>query len=270
MEKENMSENEGADQDNEQKKSDHNQVEKSEHAAEHEAPKNKSDGDIENIDEGIVKSKGDRAMIYALIVIALAFVLIFTLPNLIDNDNFISLDELHERNLAGKLSPDEGFIYEGVYSFVYFNDLWYTRLSNEAGTQEFNIPFHYRPDEVDDIDPIGTLNHSNLEAYKNFFMTFDPLDDHLSYIGVAIGETSFVIVQVFGKGVIGSCTNNEVEGCLDRPKVECNSTDAPVFYYASEQETNLLYMNNCVIVAGQQEELIRATDRMLFDLLGIM
>jgi hypothetical protein len=101
-------------------------------------------------------------------------------------------------------------------------------------------------------------------------MTFDPTDAHLNYIAVSTAETDMVVIQVFGKGVIASCLNNESLACVNRPIVGCDSTDAPVFYFASEENTSVLYLDNCIIVSGDRDNLLRATDRMLFDFLGIM
>lgn len=228
--------------------------------------------ELENIEEIEVDSvhKGkDHVIIYASIFLVLLFFSIFFLPKLIVPSGELSLDELHSRNLEGKLSPDKGYVYNGLYSFVLFDGLWYTQLVTSGGATQYNIPFHHGPKEVENISIYGQLNYSNLDKYKNFFMTFDPDDDDLSYIAASTSESNFVFIQVFGKGVIGSCTKNAT-GCEDRPKVKCNSTSAPVFYFGSEDETNVLYIDNCVIIAGKERELFKATDRMLFDLLGIM
>ena len=100
-------------------------------------------------------------------------------------------------------------------------------------------------------------------------MTFDPYDDHLNYIAAATSETDAILLNVFGKGVFASCTKNSTD-CQDAFIVQCNSTDAPVFYFASEEVTAILYLDNCIIVSGNEQELFKATDRMLFDLLGII
>ena len=212
----------------------------------------------------------DSALLFTVIVILVAFILVIFIPKFVPQASSMSLDELHEKNLAGKLSPDKGYVYNGLYSFVLFDDLWYTQLVTSSGEKQFNIPFHYGPRDVEDIEVNGELNYSAFDKYKNFFMTFDPIDENLNYIAVSTGEAVNIFIQAFGKGVIGACTNNETTACQGRPIVQCNSTDAPVFYFASEDETNVLYLNNCVVLSGNKEELFRATDRMLFDLLGII
>jgi hypothetical protein len=226
-----------------------------------------------NIDESIQPHKGknkDIIIIYSALIIFVIVISIIFFPKLINRDTSYSLDELHSKNLQGKLSDEGGYMHDGLYSFVKYDGLWYTQIVNPAGDTLFNIPFHYRPDEVAYIPISGSLNRTNLDRWKSFFMTFDPLDDDLGHIGVAIGETDGIVIKVFGKGVIGSCTSDEVEGCKGVPIVKCNSTDAPVFYFKSEPIADITYENNCIIVSGAKDGLLKATDRMLFDILGII
>ena len=215
------------------------------------------------------KTLKDNIFFYAIITIILVIFLIVFIPKLIPNSQ-PTLEELHKKNLEDKLSPDKGYVYKGLYSFVSYDGLWYTQLRTHSGQKLFNIPFHYSPRDVEHIEPVGQLNYSNLDRYKNFFMTFDPEDENLNYIAASTSETDMILIQVFGKGIIAACTRNETAACQGRPIVQCNSTDAPVFYFASEEETTLLYLNNCIVISGKNEELFKATDRMLFDLLDIM
>jgi hypothetical protein len=213
--------------------------------------------------------KKDSVVIYAIAILLILIALVIIVPRFY-RPHVDTLDELHEKNLQGKLAPDKGYMYNGIYSFVLFDDLWYTQLRTSDGSNLFNIPFHYSPRDVEHITPVGQFNYSNLNNYQNFFMTFDPTDEDLAHIAASISETNMIFIQAFGKGVIAACTNDKDLACKDRPIVQCNSTDAPVFYYASEPETDLIYLNNCAIISGTREELFKATDRMLFDLLDIM
>ncbi len=216
------------------------------------------------------KKSKDTVLLYAIIVLFLAVGAMLVVPKLVVTEENLSLDELHERNMQGKLDPKKGYVYNQQYSFVFFDGLWYGLIPSARIEKIFSIPFHYGPREVEHITPVGTLNRSNLDRYSNFFNTFYPLDDDLGYIAASTAEANSVFTQAFGKGVIGSCTTNESSGCTGRPIVQCNSTDAPVFYFSSEDETNVIYLDNCAIISGKGEELFKATDRMLFDLLGII
>lgn len=229
--------------------------------------KNSIPGQESNSDR---KETNDNLIYYALAFIILLLFAVIFVPKLFPRSQ-LTIEELHQKNLQGKLPPDKGYVYNG-YSFVFYDRLWHTQMQVQQGgiAKQYNMHFHFSPRDIEHIIPQGSLNRSNLNRYKNFFMTFNPLDEDLAYIAASISESNFVFIQVFGKGVIASCTNNESPACFDRPIVQCNSTTAPVFYFASEEETSLLYLNNCVVMAGKKEELFKAADRMLFDLLGIM
>mgnify|MGYP006293984465 CR=1 FL=1 len=216
------------------------------------------------------QNKGsDRALILTVAVLALIVLAIIFLPRFFEPEPK-TLMELHQLNLEGKLSADEGYVYGGEHSFVKFDNLWYLLLTAPEIERFFNIPFHYGPKEVEDIRPQGVFNSSNLNAHDTFYMLIDPEDEYGGYIGASILEADGVFIQAFGKTVTDACTNNVSYSCHNRPILSCNATSAPVFYFASENRTNLLYLDNCAIISGQKEELFRATDRMLFDLLGIM
>jgi len=118
------------------------------------------------------------------------------------------------------------------------------------------------------IAPLGEYNASLFDSSRDIFMTFDPKDEGLPFIGVATGETDQVLINAFGKGVIAACTRNESFPCSARPKVDCD-TAAPVIYFATENQTNVLFLDNCIIVSGREKELWKAADRMLFHFLGI-
>jgi hypothetical protein len=225
--------------------------------------------DEEKESEGM-KEGNDKMFVYASVVIVGIIIGLFLVPKLILPQSRVSLDELHMKNLEGKLPPDKGYLYRGIHSFVLFDNMWYTQVATPQGTRLFNIPFHYSPRDVEDIEPEGFLNYPALDAHHTFYMTFDPTDDDLNYIAVSTGESVRPFIDVFGKAITGSCTKNETIGCVGRPIVDCDTTDAPVFYFATEEQTKLLYLDNCIIISGTKEEMLRATDRMLFDLLGIM
>jgi hypothetical protein len=232
------------------------------------------------------ESRKDYLFYYAIAGIFLILLFIILVPRLFTSHS-LTIVELHERNLQGKLPADNGYMYNG-HSFVFYGGLWYTQVATSTGARIFNIPFHYSPKDVEDINIIGELNYSNLDKYKNFFMTFDPKDENLGHIAVAIGEADQTIINVFGKGVIGACTKNSSEACkntlggenevcvrdvdkacIGRPIVQCNNTNAPVFYFSQSNGTKLVYKNNCIILSGLKEDLFKVTDKMLFNFLKI-
>ena len=214
-------------------------------------------------------TKSDGALLIAITAIFIIAILVIFLPRYFVPSE-PTLEELHISNMKGELTEEEGYLHDGTYSFVNFDGLWYTQMQTTEGSRLFNIPFHYSPKDVLDIVPSGYINTTTINQYQSSFMTFNPEDPDLNFVAVSIGETNSILIQVFGKGVIAACAENKTDACADRPIVKCGSTDAPIFYYIASTETKVEYENNCIKISGEKEELLRATDRVLFDLLGIV
>ncbi len=180
-----------------------------------------------------------------------------------------TIDDLHALNLKGKLKPNQGYIYN-EYSFVFANGLWYTQVQTIGGTTLFNIPLHYGPRDLEDLPIEGKLNTSLFNSNRGIYITFDPLAQNLNYVALAVGEFDQNIIKAFNKIPIAACDKNETNACKTRPIIICNSTNKPVLYLQQKPETKVIYDNNCIIVQGIGPEIVRATDRLLLKLYGIM
>ena len=66
------------------------------------------------------KLKSDKVLIIGVILIILLFIIVFGL-NYFTKEQPKTIDELHALNLKGKLKPEQGYLYNGVYSFVRFD-----------------------------------------------------------------------------------------------------------------------------------------------------
>jgi len=210
----------------------------------------------------------DKFFFYAVAILVIVGLVVIYIPKWVINTEQLDLEALHAKNLAGKLDEDKGFVMKGR-SFVFFDNLWYAELSTPAGDRTFNVPFHFSPREVAHIQPIGTLNFTKFQNYRTFYSVIDATDEEGGYLGVAKLETAQFLINAFGRTIVDGCIKNETLACSTRPIVQCNSTDLPVLYFASEDETNLLYIDNCAIISGRGAELLKATDRMLYDFLGL-
>lgn len=180
-----------------------------------------------------------------------------------------TIEDLHSLNLKGNLRPEQGYIYNG-YSFVFANGLWYTQVQSPSGTNLFNIPLHYAPKALEDITIEGKLNTSLFNSEREIYITFDPLGQNLNYVALAVGEFDQNIIKAFNKIPIAACDKNETKACSTRPIITCNNTDKPVLYLQQKPETKVIYNNNCMIVQGIGPEIVRATNRLLLKLYGIM
>lgn len=214
------------------------------------------------------KKKSDKILIIAIAVIILIIAVLMGLK-LIPKEQPKTIDELHLLNLQGKLKPEQGYIYEG-YSFVFANGLWYTQVQTISGTSIFNIPLHYSPKDLEDIPIEGEFNADIFNSNKGVYITFDPLGQNLQYVALAVAEFDQSIIQAFNKIPIAACDKNETDACSDRPIITCDSTDKSVLYMQQKSETKVIFNDNCMIVQGTGPGIVKATNRLLLKLYGIM
>lgn len=224
----------------------------------------------EEVKEGIEKEKkiSDWILIVSIvaIIIILASIMSF---KLFQKETPKTIDDLHSLNLDGKLKPEQGYVYNG-YSFVFANGLWYTQVQNKAGTSLFNIPLHYAPKDLEDIPVGGMLNLTLFDSENGIYITFNPLEQNLNYVALAVGEFDQSIIKAFNKIPVAACDKNETKACSTRPIITCNNTNKPVLYLQQKPETKVIFDYNCMHVQGIGPEIVRAVDRLLLKLYGIM
>jgi len=216
------------------------------------------------------KKISDKVLIISVAVIIVIIALILGLkffPK--EKTQPKTIDDLHLLNLEGKLKPEQGYIYN-QYSFVFANGLWYTQVQTIAGTTLFDIPLHYAPKDLEDIPIEGEFNSTLFNSERGIYITFDPLGQNLNYVALAVGEFDQSIINAFNKIPIAACDKNETKACSTRPIIKCDNTDKPVLYLQQKPETKVIFDNNCMIVQGIGPEIVRAVDRLLLKLYGIM
>ena len=180
-----------------------------------------------------------------------------------------TIEDLHLANLKKELNSEVGYLYNG-YSFVFANGLWYTQVQTIDGTSLFNIPLHYGPRDIEDIPIEGNFNTTIFNSERGIYITFDPLGQDLQYVALAVGEFDQSIIKAFNKMPIAACDKNETNACVNRPIITCDNTDSPTLYIQQKQDTKVIFDDNCIIVQGIGPEIVRAIDRLLLRLYGIM
>lgn len=218
-------------------------------------------------EEGIEK-KSDKILIYSIIIL---FVIIasFFVIRFLQQPKTLTIDDLNALNIEGKLDPEQGYMYKGIYSFVKLGGLWYTQLKSPSGRSLYNIPLHFTPRDLEDLTIEGSLDKRFSDA-EEVYITFNPLGKDLPHVALAIGEFDQSLITSFGKIPIGACDKNETKGCKDRPIVTCEDEDKAVVYFNESIETKIIFSGNCVIIQGYGSELVRAVDRVLMKWYKIM
>jgi len=211
----------------------------------------------------------EKALIIGISLILLLFVSIFAY-SFFNKPQPKTLEDLHVLNLQGKLKPSQGFIYKGVYSFVNLDNLWYTQLTSQKGTKVYSLALRYSPRDLKDIVIEGALDYGLFNNQSEFYVTFNPTGKEFSYVALAVADFDTHMSKVFEKKPIAACDRNETEPCMERPIVTCSDTGKLVLYIKEASKFRAYYNSNCIVVEGSGFDLVRGTDRILYNLYNIM
>ena len=181
-----------------------------------------------------------------------------------------TLEDLHVLNLKGKLKPEQGYVYKGVYSFVKLDDVWHTQLKSPKGTKVYSMALRYSPKEVENISVDGILDKQFFDSQAEFFVTFNPTGNDFSMVALAVADFDTHMAKVFEKKPIAACDRNETDVCRERPIVTCSDNDKLVLYINEASRSRVYYSSNCIVVEGNGFDLVKGVDRVLYNLYGIM
>ena len=213
--------------------------------------------------------KSDKVLIFLILglilIIAAFFSFRFFMQELPE-----TLDEYHLLNLKGKLDPDLGYLYNDVYSFIFFDDLWYTQLKSPGGTRLYNMALRYGPRDLEDIRINGKLDLDLFNDAVDYYVTFNPVGNDFSHVALAVGDFNTHMTNIFFKSPIPACDRNETADCSVLPIITCDNTDKVVLYVKEANETNVYYDDNCIVIEGSGFELVKGVDRVLLNLYDIM
>src|SRR3989338_854426 len=170
-------------------------------------------------------------------------------------------------NLKEEKPKEEAYTYNG-FSFARIGGMWTTQVQKKGTNTVFTVPLHYGAYDVLNITRTGSIDERFEQS--EVYITFDPDEADLRYVAVAAGELSLSIAQAMDVTPIVACTKNITEVCKDRPIVTCESTNKSTIYLKQADIPMLELNGNCVVVSGKEKEIIRATDRLILGLYGIL
>ncbi|MFC1741782.1 hypothetical protein ACFL3V_04575 [Nanoarchaeota archaeon] len=199
-----------------------------------------------------------------VVFVLFAFIIFVYKPG---GTDVMTIDEMHEKNIKGKLKPEQGYIYNG-FSFVNFMGVWYTQLSK--GSTMYDVSFNYDPRSVEKIPVEGSLTSGFKKEGNRLYVTFDPDGRDLKYVGVANYGLSRSLAWAFGYNMTAACTQNVTRACQKAGIVTCDDTDKAVIYIKEADEAKVVLSDNCVIVQGRGEDIVRAKDRLLLRWYGMV
>ncbi len=215
------------------------------------------------------KSSSEKILLISIGIVLLLFVSILAY-SIFNKPRPKTLEELHVMNLKGELKPEQGYVYKGAYSFINFDNLWYTELKSPKGTRIYSLALRYSPRDLKDIVIEGSLNTKLFNEKNEFFVTFNPTGKDFSYVALAVADFNTHMSKVFEKMPIAACDRNETEVCKTRPIATCEDADKLVLYIKEANRFRAYYNDNCIVVEGNGLDLVKGVDRVIYNLYNIM
>ncbi len=221
----------------------------------------------EDTTEEEVSSDG-KTIVIAIVIIFGIFILSFGGFKLYENlttEEVLDVDQLHQENLEGELNENDGYIYNG-FSFVKVDGLWWTEVN--IANQRVKIPLHFGPKDVDNITTSGKLSESFSKS-NQIYVSIDPEVISGHYV-IAMKELSSNMAQGLGRNSVGACSKN-ASGCEDREILNCeNPNGKSVVELVESDETSIEFSGTCIKVQGQDYEIIKAANKLLYMWYGII
>tara|TARA_Y100000310_G_scaffold118295_1_gene117156 strand:+ start:4426 stop:5082 length:657 start_codon:yes stop_codon:yes gene_type:complete len=206
--------------------------------------------DEEIIDKKTEK-KQNKSFFIAIVVIISALVILFSLRILLGEEKY----------------PE--YTYNG-FTFVKIAGLWNTDWQRDDII--YKIHLRFGPKEAE-VVPLLVSEEFDFNTSRTTYITFDPLGEDFAHVAIASTELSLTLYRVFDTKVIAACLRNETSACSSRPIITCDNTlekETAVIYVKEDDETAIILDGNCLIIQGRGEEIIKAADKLIYGLYGII
>ena len=146
--------------------------------------------------------------------------------------------------------------------------MWYTQIKRNDDSL-LDVQLHFGPKELEDIKVTGKINDAFMQP--QMYVTFDPSDEGLKFVALSSAELSLNLAKGMEILPVAACSVNETKACEDRPIITCHNRDKAVIYLKQTEGEGVVNLDgNCVVISGDDWELVKATDRFLLQWYQVM
>jgi hypothetical protein len=191
--------------------------------------------------------------------------IIFLIGSVFLINHFFSQEEI--------IDVDETYIYN-TYKFDKIGNYWYTDLIFSSNQNKMvNLEMRYDPRSLQDIKVSHDL-YDNFVKTQAFIITANPTLSGITAISMM--HLNRIIGQEFGLfnyPTFAAITEPHDSMNEDTPIFSCENATPQnkVIWLGLTNETKVDYNNNCISISGSNEtEILRSTDRFLYEIMGIM
>lgn len=165
-------------------------------------------------------------------------------------------------------SDNENYYSYHGFDFVKHGDMVQTQIQIKADMSKlYTIELRYGPRELKDIPVIGEPKYFSLA--EEVYVAFNPDDENLQYVALATADIQMNLIRVLNKKMIAACTE-ESEECEGTPIKNCENSELPIIIVRQDPVALVEQKGNCLFVQGPDMDMVRAADKFLLYLYGIM
>jgi hypothetical protein len=209
-----------------------------------------------------------KVAIFAVVLVAV-FILSFVGFKLVKQPEVINTG-----NAILTIYTDTYYTYNN-FEFKYIDKLWVTEIYHPGSQTQFRIPLHYGPKDLLDVEIdknmisfLGEISrYRGPDGKHAVYVTYDP-DVNSSFLTLSYYELSQNLRDTIGVVTYPTFTK-EVDSIENETIKTCDSPE-PVIYMRYTNPAYVDYEGNCLIIQGEEHELIKAVDRALLQLYGVM
>jgi len=159
-------------------------------------------------------------------------------------------------------------MYDG-FSFVKADYFWWTEIKQPD--RALKIPLRFGPREVENVTIEGKLD-PKFNFGEDVYMGIDPYFAD-KYYTIALSELNNNLATGIRRRPVAACTKGNDDLCQDRPILNCTSTKGlPLIelQYQEGETGKIALKGTCILITGQDFDLVRAADRLIWQWYGIM
>lgn len=200
------------------------------------------------------KKEKDNAFYWAIALIFAVIILFFAA------NKFYSNDDVEYKTIT----------YHN-WEFTEVADLWWFEW--QKGDNVYQVPLRFNPYEVNSVKIKGMLNEQQFNSRKEVYVTFDLSNESIqnfTILALAATELTQNIATALNRTPVASCTTYVEEVCDERPIRSCKSIGEPVIYLSEGGETGIFLEGSCITLQGENFELLKSVDRLLYQWYGVM
>jgi len=218
-------------------------------------------------------SESDRKKAKLIAIVAAAVIVLFVA-------SFISFKLLNKPEV---IQTDNGIItiynknyytYNG-FEFRYSDKLWVTQIYEPGKKNLYTVPLHFGPKDLLDVQVdkqmISFLDEMRLfrgpDNRSAVFVTYDP-EVNSSFVTLSYYELSQNLRDTLQIKTLPTLTK-ESDAVENETVKICNGKE-PVIYLRYLNPAYVYYTKNCLVIQGEESEMIKAVDRALLQFYGIM